>query len=350
MTSEKEESPEQSLSAWGNKETEYFYSLTPDKILTAVERFGFRCTGRCLALNSMENRVYDVEIDIDDDSIRPNAAERFKIVKFYRPGRWTKEQILEEHEFLLDLVKLEIPVVAPMQLDDGSTLIELPDSKIYCALFPKVGGRNPQELSDEQLPLIGRLLARLHNVGALKESQHRIEITPDTYGLQSLDYLLDNEVIPERMENHFEDVVESICELSRNDFENAAYHRIHGDCHFGNLLWGPQGPFWVDFDDMLHGPAIQDIWLMFPSRDEYAKEQLSKLIDAYQQMRAFDMRTLRLIEPLRSLRMIHFNAWIAKRWEDPAFQKAFVEFGTDRYWAEQMRALEEQLSIIEQMN
>lgn len=340
----------ESLSAWGSKETEYFYALTPHKILDAVEYFGFRCTGRSLALNSMENRVYDIEIDIEDDKMPLNSPERFRIIKFYRPGRWTREQIQEEHSFLHDLVENDIPAVAPIQMEDGNTILEMPDIKIFCAVFPKVGGRNPDELTEDQIPLVGRLLARLHNVGDIKKAKHRIELTPETYGLQSLDYLLENETLPEHLENRYADLVEEICDACAEDFKNVEYQRIHGDCHLGNLLWGKQGLFWVDFDDMVNGPCVQDLWLIFPSRDAVAQEQLRNLISAYEQMRPFDHRSLRLIEPLRALRMIHFNAWIAKRWEDPAFQRTFVEFGTEKFWNEQIRGLDEQLDLIDKQN
>ena len=330
------------LSAWGELETKFFYELTPDKVLDAVEGFGFRCTGRCLTLNSMENRVYEVEIESESKL----KTDHFKIIKFYRPGRWTKEQILEEHEFLLDLEEVDIPVVTPMRDSEGSTVCELKDLKIFYSLFPKIGGRNPQELSDDQLPIIGRLLARMHNVGATKKAQHRIALTPDNYGRQSLGFLQKGNFIPENMQNRFSSIVEEICDRADTLFSHVSTQRVHGDCHFGNLLWADTGPFWVDFDDCVTAPPVQDLWLLFPGRDEYSNEQLRKLILAYDEMRSFDWESLNLIESLRSLRMIHFSAWIAKRWEDPAFKRSFVEFGTNKYWIEQLSLLEEQLSLI----
>jgi len=338
---------ENSLTAWGDEQTKYFYELTPNKVLDAVETFGYRCTGRCNALNSMENRVYEVEIEVEDPKLLKNRSEQFRIVKFYRPGRWSKEQILEEHMFLHDLTEIEIPVVAPLRNSHGSTIYQEPGNGIYCAVFPKVGGRNPQELSNEQLSIVGRLLARMHNAGEIKKADNRVEISCETYGLQSLDFLLESESIPEHLEQRYSDLVQEICEIASPWFSEAERQRIHGDCHLGNLLWGNEGPFWVDFDDMLNGPCVQDIWLILPGRDEHAQEQLDVLLEAYDQMRSFDRSTLCLIEPLRSLRMIHFDAWIAKRWEDPAFPRTFVEFGTDKYWHEQIVQLQEQLAIIE---
>lgn len=337
---------QQNTSAWGEAETKYFYELTPEKILSAVESLGFICTGRCLAMNSFENRVYEVEIEIEDETKIKSPSERFRIVKFYRPGRWTAEQIKEEHQFLLDLVDLEIPVVAPLVFSSGETLLKIPDSNIYCAVFPKVGGRSPDELSDEQLPLVGRLLARMHNAGSVRKANYRLNLSADTYVRSSLKYLLENKKIPRDIENNYSDLVREISDLTDSLFKGIPLQRIHGDCHLGNLLWGKDGPFWVDFDDMLNGPCVQDIWLLIPGRDEYAKNQLNILLDAYEQMREFDYQSLRLIEPLRALRMIHFTAWIAKRWEDPAFPNAFVDFGTPKYWSEQIAQLQEQVCLI----
>jgi len=340
---------EKKLSAFGEQETQYFYSLTPDKILDAVEAFGFTCTGRCMALNSMENRVYDVEIEIEEKHPRC-PSDRFRIVKFYRPGRWSKEQILEEHQFLLDLVEYEIPAVAPIVFANGETLLDVPGAGIWCAVFPKVGGRSPDELSPEQIPQVGRLLARMHGVGATRQAPTRLEISPQTFLLDNLDYLQREKVLPPAIENRYEFVVRSAAEITAPWFTQAQSQRIHGDCHLGNLLFGTDGFFWVDFDDMLRGPCVQDMWLLVGGRDAAATEKLDLLVEAYEQMRDFDRSTLRLIEPLRTMRVVHFNTWIAKRWSDPAFPRAFVEYGTERYWQEQLQFLEEQLELIKSPN
>lgn len=335
-----------SLSTWGTKETQYFFSLTPHKILDAVEASGLRCTGRCLTLNSMENRVYEVELMLDDDVEIHTPSDRFRIAKFYRPGRWTQEQILQEHAFLADLKADEIPVVAPEPFPDGRTLHKLDETDIWYTIFPKVGGRNPDEFTDTQLAQIGRLLARMHNVGAAKQAPDRVRIHPSTYGRQSLSYLLEAKVLPFEIESAYTDLVHEICDLSEPWFEQAEVQRIHGDCHMGNLLWGQQGPFWVDFDDMVQGPCVQDIWLVCPGRDEWGVRQRNMLLDGYEQMRPFDYSTLRLIEPLRALRFIHFHAWISKRWADPAFPKAFPHYGSPKYWQEELSALREQAHLI----
>ena len=328
-----------------NQPSEYFYQLTPDRILEAVEAIGIRCTGRCLALNSMENRVYEVEIEISEDQVK-SRFDRFRVIKFYRPSRWSKEQILEEHEFLLSLKAQDIPVVSPLEFQDGSTLRLIPDTNIFCAVFPKVGGRAPDELDNEQAERIGRLLARLHIIGKAKNAKHRLKLSPSTYGLQNLDFLTKEKFLPKEISETYSHTVKQICEICSPWFEQADYQRIHGDCHCGNVLWGTEGPFLIDFDDMLMGPCVQDLWLLLPGRDEYAQNLLNAMLRGYEQMKTFDRATLRLIEPLRALRMIHFSAWIARRWQDPAFQRTFPQFAQPAYWNEQLSDLREQLMLI----
>lgn len=329
------------------QETEYFYELTPEKILQAVEHLGVRCTGRCLSLQSMENRVYEVEIEVDEQTPVRDPSERFRVVKFYRPGRWSKEQILEEHEYLFDLKEQEIPVVAPDRDSSGQSLFLAPEIKIWFAVFPKQGGRSPTELSDEDLLQVGRLLARLHTVGSLKPANQRLTLSPQTYGHDNLRYLVEQQKIPADVQPHYVNVVEQICQFITPWFEDVPIQRIHGDAHLGNLLWGRTGAFWVDFDDMVRGPCVQDLWLVALGRDEEAKRRLDVLLSGYESMRRFDRTTLMLIEPLRALRMIHYATWIAKRWEDPAFQRTFPDFGSNRYWREQISDLQDQLRFMQ---
>lgn len=332
--------------AWGSQETKFFFELTPEKILDAVERSGLFCTGRCLTLNSMENRVYEVEIEWESDIPPKTPSERFRIVKFYRPGRWSKEQILEEHEFLKDLVEAEIPAVAPSPFLDGATLHKLPDLDIWYSVFPKVGGRNPDELTLDQAEQVGRLLGRLHTVGAAKQAKQRIALTPETYGRANLDYLLKAGTIPAEYTQKYKAMVEEICSISEPLFKGKSVQRIHGDCHLGNLLWSSQGAFFVDFDDMVVGPCVQDFWLMIPGRLEENRELFNQVLVGYEQFKEFDDSELKLIEPLRALRFIHFTAWIAKRWDDPFFKRVFTQFGTPQYWQEQLSDLQDQLEII----
>lgn len=327
-----------------DQETKFFYDLTPDRILDAVEAAGFRSTGYSLQLNSMENRVYEVGVDVEDYTLPPRHPSRFRVAKFYRPGRWSKEQILEEHEFLLDLSKEELPVVTPVKFKDGGTLGIAPGTDLFFSLFDKIGGRLNPEPSDEDLERIGRLLARTHIVGATKNAKHRLSLTPTTYGLNNLEVLLKLGVIPPEISPAYESAVKNLCRLSEPLFKTAALQRIHGDCHVGNVLWGTEGPFLVDFDDMVNGPCVQDLWLLAPGEDDESRVQFDIIVESYESIRKFDRSTLRLVSPLRALRFVHFNAWIAKRWDDPAFQRAFPHFGKDGYWAGQLADLRDELA------
>ena len=323
-----------------------FYALTPERILIAVERLGFRCTGRSLALNSMENRVYEVEIELPAGQEAQSRFDMFRVVKFYRPGRWTKDQILEEHRFLHDLKAADIPVIAPEQNEHGETILLDEETGMFFSVFPKFGGRAPDELTNEQAERIGRLIARLHTVGASHDAPHRLRLTPQTYGLDNLRFLLQGNFLPKEIAPLYKNLVEQLCSTVAPWFEGVQSHRIHGDCHFSNILWGAEGPFLLDFDDMVVGPAVQDLWLLIPGRDEESSRVLSVMLSGYEQMRHFDRSTLRLIEPLRALRLIHYSAWIAKRWEDPAFQRAFPHFKTPSYWSEQVGDLRDQLGAL----
>jgi Ser/Thr protein kinase RdoA (MazF antagonist) len=314
---------------------EQFFSLTPDAMLSAVEQaLGARATGRTFTLNSMENRVYEVELE----------DERRVVTKFYRPGRWSREQILEEHAFLAELVEAEIPAVPPLGLGNGSTLAASPDGILF-AVFEKVRGRSLQELDDQQLQQAGRLLARIHNVGAQHPAEHRLRITP-AWGLESLRILEETSAIDIQLQSRYVRAVGTIVQKIEPLFKNVPLHRVHGDCHLGNLLWQGERPFFLDFDDMVSAPAVQDIWMVVRGRDEEATRMREVMLGAYETMRAFDRSTLRLVEPLRALRMVHYSAWIARRWADPIFKQTFPEFVTYSYWVEEVDALEEQIRLI----
>jgi len=336
-----------SQSVWGDKQTEFFFSLTPEIILNAIEKLGLRVTGRCLALNSMENRVYEIEIVTDNET--DCVSDQFVIAKFYRPGRWSRNQILEEHSFLNELKEDEIPVIAPLKFE-GKTLFLDDTTGLHYCLFPKKGGRMAYEMTEEQLEIVGRMLARIHNVGGSKESEHRLKINLETFAMSNLNYLLENKIIPTHLETQYKNNVEELCHISAPYFEGVQNIRIHGDCHWGNIITRDSEIFFIDFDDMLVGPAVQDIWLVVPGDDEYSVRRRNILLDAYETMRSFDYRTLKMVEPLRALRFIHFSAWIAKRWEDPAFKNAFAQFGETHYWDTQTRDLNEQCRKIKMLS
>lgn len=334
-----------SAGVWGVKETQYFYEITPERILSAVEEFGVRCSGRCLSLHSLENRVYEVEIEMPAGSEPASVSERFRVVKFYRPGRWSREQILEEHAFLAEAAEAEIPVVPPLS-SAGETLRRVPGSEMYYAVFPRAGGRSPAELGPEQLKRVGRLLARLHQVGAARPFEHRLQLTPQTYGLENLRYMVDSGVITPELVPAYSAAVEALCGLCAPWFAAAPLQRVHGDAHLGNLLWRDEALAIVDFDDCVQAPRVQDLWLMVQGRDEEAQNRMQSLLAGYEELASFDRSTLRLIEPLRALRMVHYSAWIAHRRDDPAFKRIFPNFGTQQYWLEQVADLQEQLEVV----
>ena len=331
--------------AWGDARTKFFFDLTPDRVIAAVEASGLRLNGRCMALGSYENRVYELELEEG----APGIGRR-RVAKFYRPGRWTEEQILEEHQFLVELQEAEIPAVAPLPFADGRTLNTMADG-IHYAIFPKVGGRSPDEFSDDQVARLGRLAARIHNVGASRVASHRIELTPNTYGWQSLDWMLSNDSVPGDIRPRYEAAARAMIQAAERRFQEfpggaPPLQRVHGDCHPGNLLWNDQGPFFLDFDDMVRAPVAQDLWMLLPGRDVEARRQRDILLEAYRTMREFDGHQLRLVEPLRGLRFIHYTAWIARRWNDPAFPSAFPEFGSSAYWHGEALDLEQQLEVL----
>jgi Ser/Thr protein kinase RdoA (MazF antagonist) len=308
-------------------ETPSFYSLTPDRVLDAVEIGGLRCTGRCMPLRAFENRVYEIELE----------DERRLVVKFYRPGRWSRETILDEHAFLRELAEAELPAVPPMDLGTGTTLAEI--HGIYYAAFPKVRGRTLQEGDDELLRQIGRLIGRMHAVGAAHDAPHRPRLTVDFYVTEPLDVILSGKFISEPLAGRYRDIAIKIADTVAGPLARARTQRIHGDLHWGNVLWGTDGPILVDFDDCLVGPPVQDLWLLARGDSEEVRKAREQLIEGYELFREFDRSTLALCEPLRALRIIHMSGWIARRWDDPSFQSAFPAFRTDNYWMAEYEAL-----------
>jgi len=318
-----------------------FFALTPELILDAVETSGLRCTGRCLQLNSLENRVFEIEVEDDD------GGTKFVISKFYRPGRWSFEQIKEEHRFLSDLLKNDILVVAPLEVA-GETLFTCPKTLIKFSLFPKCSGRNPDEFSAQAIAVIGRTFARMHLVGAQSEAPSRLKLSIENFGYANLQYLLKSNALPSQMSGAFESLLTEIFKLIEPLFNQIEYQRIHGDAHKGNIIEREGQFYFVDFDDMLTGPCIQDLWLLYAGRDVESRKQFLDMIEAYEEIRSFDRKSFFLIEPLRALRVLHFSVWIHKRWEDPYFKRVFDSFGTENYWSEQLQFFYEQRELITQ--
>lgn len=304
-----------------------FASLTPDRVLEAVEVGGLRSTGRCLPLRAFENRVYEVELD----------DERRLVTKFYRPGRWSRQTILDEHAFLAELAAAELPAVPPLDLGTGSTLAEI--EGIFYAAFPKVRGRTLDELDDERLRQIGRLIGRMHAVGAARDAPHRPRLTVERYVHEPLDVLGAGDFLREPLAGRYRDIARRIADAVALPLARARAQRIHGDLHWGNVIWGADGPILLDFDDCLVGPPAQDLWLLSRGASEEARHARAQLLEGYEVFREFDRSTLALWEPLRALRIIYMSAWIARRWDDASFRSGFPAFGTDRYWAAEYEEL-----------
>ncbi len=315
-----------------------FSGLDPDCILNAIDSTGLRASGSLLALNSYENRVYQVGID--------DAAP--VVVKFYRPERWSDAAILEEHAFLAELTGLEIPVVAPLLLG-GHSLHGFQGFRF--ALFPRRGGRAP-ELDDAQtLEWLGRFLGRIHAVGAVRPFAHRPTLDIASFGEQSLAYLLENNWLPPELTETYRSVALQALEGVHRCHDRAGSVgslRLHGDCHGGNILWTDDGPHFVDFDDCRMGPAIQDLWMCLSGEREDRSRQLADLLAGYEEFCEFDYRELHLIEALRTLRLLHYSAWLARRWHDPAFPVAFPWFGSHRYWQDRILELREQVALLDE--
>ena len=314
-----------------------FATLSPDLVLDAVESLGYLSDARVLALNSYENRVYQVGIE----------GETPLIAKFYRPGRWSDAAIHEEHAFSLELAEHEIPVVAPL-LRDSESLFE--HAGFRFALFPRRGGHAPEPGNLDQLYRLGQLLGRLHGVGASQPFQHRETMTVENFGHQSLACVLDSGFLPASLRPAYESVARDL--LARLDalFASVRYTtiRLHGDCHPGNLLYRDEAFHMVDLDDCRMGPAMQDLWMMLAGERQERLSQLSELMEGYQEFHDFDPRELALIEGLRSLRLLHYSAWLARRWDDPAFPMSFPWFANERYWGDQVLALREQLAALDE--
>ena len=310
--------------------------LTPDCILDALEDVGFEPTGSLLALNSYENRVY--QVSLEDGT--------FVIAKFYRPNRWSDAAILEEHTFSDELKQQDIPIVTPLEIN-GKTLFEFESFRF--AVFPRQGGRTPELEEDETLKQLGRFLGRMHSIGATKPFTERPKITVQNFGFDSLKFLLENDVVSQEVRANYQQAAEEALQLVSDRYEAILPRniRLHGDCHPGNLLWRDDAPHFVDLDDCRMGPAIQDLWMLLSGTSDEMSLQLRNILEGYEMFFEFDRAELSLIEALRTLRILHYSAWLARRWDDPAFPQHFPWFNSPRYWEDQMLTLREQIERLQ---
>ena len=325
--------------------THPYESLTPDAVLNAVDGVlaslpdlaDARTDGRQLALNSYENRVYQVGLEQGPPLI----------AKFYRPGRWSQAAIQEEHDYSTALAQLEIPAVAPLRDAADTSLFEY--AGFYFALYPRRGGRTLDLEDPDNLLWLGRLLGRIHAVGAARPFAHRPTLDIDSFGWESYRYVMATDFIPRDLHAAYSTLVEDVLQQVAAGFARAGDItglRLHGDCHPGNILWTDQGPHFVDFDDARMGPAVQDLWMLLSGDRRQMTGQLDEILAGYSEFMDFNPRELHLIEPLRTLRMIHYSAWLARRWDDPSFPMHFPWFGESRYWEEQILALREQAAMM----
>ncbi|MFT4560499.1 MAG: Ser/Thr protein kinase RdoA (MazF antagonist) [Gammaproteobacteria bacterium] len=315
-----------------------FDTLTPDFILNSLEEHGVLSDGRLLALNSYENRVYQIGIE-DGEPL---------VAKFYRPDRWSDDQIYEEHEFCFELAANELPIVAPIVNANGESMLRCGAFRV--ALFPRRGGRTPDIDDLDNLLILGRLLGRIHLTGANRPFEHRPTINCVNFGHDSV-AIVGGRFIPAELAPAYDSLAEDLLKKLDAIFATVGdieHIRVHGDCHSGNILWRDATPHFVDFDDSRMAPAIQDLWMLLSGDQERQRAQLSEILEGYGEFNDFHFKELQLVEALRTLRLLHYNAWLAERWDDPAFPRTFTWFNSPRYWEQHILDLREQYAALDE--
>jgi Ser/Thr protein kinase RdoA (MazF antagonist) len=339
---------------WGGA-TQFFYALTPHLLDQVLKEHGYRPAGRQLALNSLENRVWDLEVaknvhlphpDLDPLVVADNAV----VIKFYRPGRWNQETIEEEHAFLRELLEYEIPVAPPLEID-GKTFFQEATTGLWYTLFPKIRGRLKDEYTAEELSVLGRLMSRVHRIGKLKHFQHRRHFSLETWVQPALSELIQWTHFPTHLRDSTKSAIEQFSDYATPLMNSLKKQRIHGDFHRGNILWTSSGPTLMDLDDTVMGPIEQDLWLLISGRDEWSVEQRDIFLKSYEEF-SDDPVSLSpfMIEIFRTMRMLHFQIWITKRWEDPIFPHTFARCAEPLYWEQFLLDLKEQVGLIREIS
>lgn len=335
-----------STSLWGSEETKYFYELSPEAVLKCMDSLGFATTGRLMTMNSLENRVYDLEISNHEDF---NLSNTFIVTKFYRPGRWSLSQIKDEHQFLFDLKEAEIPVIAPLQLQ-GESVFKDEATGLYFTVFEKMGGRAPDELTLQNAERLGSLVARMHLIGEKQKSLHRLEFSAENFIQKNAEFVLAEKILPPHLETIYRSLTDSIFTIAKNKLQNQKNFRIHGDLHLGNIISRNDVYNLIDFDDFVTGPAIQDLWLIAPRADEDGLILRNALLEGYYQFRELNPNDFKLLEVLRSMRLIHYYAWLVKRRKDPTFIHHFGDIEAPHFFEKHIGDLREQLGLISEQH
>ena len=331
-----------STSLWGSEETKYFYELSPEVVMRAMESLGLKPTGRLMTMNSLENRVYDLEIYNHSDF---NLTNTFIVTKFYRPGRWSLAQIQDEHDYLFDLKEAEIPVIAPLKFN-GESVFKDQTTGLFFTVFEKMGGRAPDELTLENAERLGSLIARMHLIGEKKKSLHRLEFTAENFIQKNAAFVISEKILPPHLEGQYKILTDSLFTTSLKKLQNQKNFRIHGDLHLGNIISRNDVYNLIDFDDFVTGPAIQDLWLIAPRSDKDGIILRNSLLEGYHQFRELNPSDFQLLEVLRSMRLVHYYAWLVKRRKDPTFIHHFGDIEAPSFFEKHINDLKEQVNLI----